>query len=113
LKKARLVVNINPTCSRERASWITGKEDGLIPLHKDLDTTTKNLKGKQMHPIKVERRRYASTVERMDMWRKYATRREMISRRRLNALKETCLLFADPLIISLSKLELLIACRIS
>ena len=72
------MVNIEPAFSRERTSWITGKEDGLIPLRKDLDASTRNLNGKQMHPIKVERRIHVSTVEILDMWRNIDLRRETI-----------------------------------
>jgi hypothetical protein len=46
LEEGSLVVNIKPTCSRERESSIIRKEDGLIPLYKDLDASTRNLKGK-------------------------------------------------------------------
>jgi hypothetical protein len=72
------VVNINPTFSREIASQITRKEYNLIPLQKDLDATTKNLRDRQMHLNKFERRRDVNTMEILDMWRNYATRREMI-----------------------------------
>jgi hypothetical protein len=41
-----LVENTKPTFSRERESQITRKEDSLVPLYKDLDALTKNLKGK-------------------------------------------------------------------
>jgi hypothetical protein len=40
---------------------ITRKEDGLIPLYRDLDASTRNLKGRKMHPIKIERRIHFST----------------------------------------------------
>ena len=63
-----------------------------------------------MHPIEVERRRHINTMERLDMWRKFVTKREMIQRRRLNTLKETCLLYVDPLIISPSKSEIIKPC---
>jgi hypothetical protein len=78
LKKESLVVNIKPTFSRERERWIPGIEYGLMPLHRNLHTMTRNLRDRQMHPNEVERRRHVSIVERLDMWRKYAIRREMI-----------------------------------
>jgi hypothetical protein len=59
--KEILVVNIKPTCSRERESRITRKEDGLIPLYRDMDASTRNLKGRKMHPVKVKRRRHVNT----------------------------------------------------
>jgi hypothetical protein len=81
-----------------------------MPLHINLHTTTRNLKGRQLHLVEVERRRHVSAVERLDMWRKSAIRSKMIYRRRLNALKETCSLYVDPLIISPSKSKLLRPC---
>jgi hypothetical protein len=72
------VVKIKHTCSRERDSRITRKEDSLIPLYKDLDALTRNLKGKKMYNIKVERRRHACNMEILDMWRNYTIIRETI-----------------------------------
>jgi hypothetical protein len=75
LKKEILVVNIKPTCSREREIWILGIEYSLIPLHRNLHTMTRNLREKYMHPNEVERRRHVSIVEILDMWRKSTIRR--------------------------------------
>jgi len=72
------VENINPTFSRERESQITGKEDTLIPLHRDLDASTINQKGKHMHLVKVKRRKHFSTIEIRYMWRSSAIRRDTI-----------------------------------
>jgi hypothetical protein len=53
--KEILVVNIRPTFSRERESQLTRKDDGLIPLYKDLDASTRKLKGIWMHLIRVKK----------------------------------------------------------
>jgi hypothetical protein len=60
----------------------------LIPMDGNMVDSTGNLRGKQMHPDEVERRRQVNIVERMDMWRSYVIRRATIYRRRSNALKE-------------------------
>jgi len=78
LRKKILVVNIKPTCLRERASQILEIEYGLIPLHRDLETMTRNLRDKQMLPSEIEIRRHVSIVEILVMWRKFDIRREMI-----------------------------------
>jgi hypothetical protein len=110
LMKEILVVNIKTTYSSEREKRITKKEDSLIPLYRDLDASTRNLKDIQMHPIKFKIRRHVCTMGKLDMWRRFSTRRETIYKRRLNSLKEMRLLFVNLLIISPSKSELLKPC---
>jgi hypothetical protein len=105
-----LVVNIKPLFSREREIQITRKEDVLIPLYRDLYASTRNVKGRNMYPMKVERIINFSIVGIMEMWRRSIIIIENIYRRMLRKLKETCSLFANPLIISPSKLELLKTC---
>jgi len=78
LNKESLEVNIKPTCSREKESQFTGKEYSFRPLHRNLEASTKNLRGKQMHPNKVKIIRHVSIVERMGMWRRSSRIRETI-----------------------------------
>jgi hypothetical protein len=78
MKKEILVVKSRTTFSMEIAIWITWIEYSLMPLHRNLHTITKNLKGRQMHLVEVKRRRHASTVEGLDMWRKYVIRSDTI-----------------------------------
>jgi hypothetical protein len=53
-------------------------EYGLIPLHKILHTTSRNLRDRHMPPNEVKIRRHASTMEILDMWRNSSLRRETI-----------------------------------
>jgi hypothetical protein len=73
LEKVILVVNIGPTCSRERERWILGIEDSLMPLHINLHTMTRDPRDNH-NEFKI--RRHVSIVERLDMWRKIVIRRE-------------------------------------
>jgi hypothetical protein len=50
----------------------------LISIYIDLEASTRNIKGRQMHPVKVERRRQVSNVEIMDMWRRSTIIRDTI-----------------------------------
>jgi hypothetical protein len=82
-------------------------EFSLMPLHKNLDIVTMDPRDNHNE---VEKIRHVSTVESLDMGIKYAIRREMIWRRRLNVLKETIPLYDDPLIISPSNSKLVRTC---
>jgi len=58
----------------ERERWIPWIEYDLMPLHRNPHNSNRNLKGRQMHLVEVERRRHVSTVEILDMWRNYNIR---------------------------------------
>jgi len=57
------MVNMKPTCSRERPSQILGIKYSLIPLHRDLEATTKNLRDRQVPHNENETGRHVNIVE--------------------------------------------------
>jgi hypothetical protein len=58
--------------------WIPGIEYHLMPLHIKMHTMTRNLRDKHMPPREVEIIRHVSTVDILNMQRKFGIRRETI-----------------------------------